>query len=504
MSDDAPLDYERIKELGAELGRPASTLIVLSHNNDPFYITPGRRALAEWFGALWRKHFSQRTSIHLREIHYVLISQKVPVEMLSGKPYENTEYCWDDVLIGASRDARLLGLAPIECFEDRRNDPPIVFLPEPNEPAAVSVDLPLIDAVDMEPLEPIEAEPPGLLDRPIGQVLLRGLNYPDRIDLPDSIEPPDPPNPPDEVPSPPELTWSAPEIGRPYFHIELWAEKTSVNEVMMSVGREYGTNVLTGTGFESLTQCNKLIARAIRSGKPVRILYVADFDPGGRNMSVSVARTIEFLLQQRGLDLDIKLIPVALTHAQCIEYQLPRTPLKESDASRTAFEQRYGEGGTELDALQALHPGVLRQIMVEAIRPYQDPGFADRMAEAERDLEERLEEVADDIIAAHQADLDALGAAYSDAINRRNDAAAALVSSRTDVLNAELSEFAGDQVDAMITAIDAIRDRITTINSEFQALFGEHCGAGGGARRRAPQASRGGHRRHQCRNCRSQ
>jgi hypothetical protein len=463
-------NYARIKTLAEELDRPATTLIALSPNHDPFYILPGRRAQAEWFGALWHKHFSERTDIHLREIHYVLISQKVPVKTLSGI----SEHCWDN-LLKASRDARLLGLAPIECFEDRRNDPPVVFLPEPpDEPASVSIDAPLIDDATREPLEQLDAEPPGLLEEPIGEVYLE-LSQPDPIDMPDPIEPPDPPNPSDEVPLPPELTLSVHKPAQPCFHLELWAEKTSVNDTMLSVGREYKVNILTGTGFESLTQCNRLIDRAVRSGLPVRILYISDFDPCGRNMPVAVARTIEFLLQQRDLDLGIQIIPIALTHAQCVEYQLPRTPLKKEDTSRAAFEAQYGEGGTEIDALQALHPGVLRQILVEAIERYHDPGFADRMFEAEQDIEARLTEVTDDVVAAH--DLDALGGSYQELVEHRNDAAEALGIARTDALNAELAELAGDQVGGMNTAIHGIRGRIAAINAEFEALFGDRVAA---------------------------
>jgi hypothetical protein len=470
-----PFNYEALKTLAVELGRPASTLIVLAHQNDPFYITPGRRAWAEWFEGLWRKHFSTRPSIHLREIHYVLISQEEPVKMLSGMTYRNTEQCWGR-LAEASRDARLLGLVPIECFEDRRNDPPVVFLPNypDGEPGEASAGPPLIDADEVDPLGPIDCGPPGLLAEPIGEVSLFGCYpSPNLIDVPDTIEPPEVTTSPDELPLPPALTFSAPTIREPYFHVELWAEKTSVNEVMLSVGREYKANVLTGTGFESLTHCHKLIERARASGKPVRILYISDFDPSGRNMPISVARVIEFLLRRRGLDLDIKVIPVALTHAQCVEHRLPRTPLKETDASRAAFEDQYGTGGTEVDALQALHPGVLRELLVTAIRRYQDLGFRGRMAEARRGVEATLDEITGVVISAHQANLDALGAAYLDLVERRNAEAEALGTSRTDALNAELAEVAGDRVARLNAQLRAIQERITTINDELGERFAE-------------------------------
>jgi hypothetical protein len=46
-------DYPTIKALAVALGRPASTLYVLSET-DPFYVTPGRQAAAAWFADVWR------------------------------------------------------------------------------------------------------------------------------------------------------------------------------------------------------------------------------------------------------------------------------------------------------------------------------------------------------------------------------------------------------------------------------------------------------------------
>jgi hypothetical protein len=41
------IDYAGIKRMSASMGRPAHTLIALAPDNDPFYITPARQALAE-------------------------------------------------------------------------------------------------------------------------------------------------------------------------------------------------------------------------------------------------------------------------------------------------------------------------------------------------------------------------------------------------------------------------------------------------------------------------
>jgi hypothetical protein len=53
-------------------------LLVLAPNNDPFY-TGGKttRAMAEWFTELWER-FGYTQGVHLRRIHYQLISQAAP------------------------------------------------------------------------------------------------------------------------------------------------------------------------------------------------------------------------------------------------------------------------------------------------------------------------------------------------------------------------------------------------------------------------------------------
>ena len=59
---------------------------------------------------------------------------------------------------------------------------------------------------------------------------------------------------------------------------------------------------------------------------------------------------------------------------------------------KASFEDRYGEGAVELDALEALHPGVLAELVQEALASYIDDT-----------LEEQLAETADDAQAAAAA-----------------------------------------------------------------------------------------------------
>jgi hypothetical protein len=123
----ALLRYDNIKKLANELNRPASTLIALSPNNDPFSITPTRHDGAHWFARIW-KRFRLGYGIHVRRVHYKLISQAAPIKMSNGMPFKNTAECWE-ALIGWSNDARYLDLVPAEDFIDRRNAKPLIYLP---------------------------------------------------------------------------------------------------------------------------------------------------------------------------------------------------------------------------------------------------------------------------------------------------------------------------------------------------------------------------------------
>jgi hypothetical protein len=84
-----PYDYDELRRLASELERPVSSLIVLAPQNDPFYAgAPARHARARWSADLWTR-FRLGNGIHLRRIHYRLISQSQPVPDPYGLFYED-------------------------------------------------------------------------------------------------------------------------------------------------------------------------------------------------------------------------------------------------------------------------------------------------------------------------------------------------------------------------------------------------------------------------------
>jgi len=357
------LSYDRIKDLAAELHRPASTLIALAPRNDPFSITESRRAGAQWFARVW-KRLAIGSGVHLRRLHYAIISQSKPVKMSDGVPYKNTQSCWQD-LIRTSNDARYLNFVPAEEFVDRRNDEPLIHLSD-------------------------ECSKPSL-----------NTNYTEPYVEPASAQ----------MPLLPTLNLSRPTILQPY-HLELWCEKTTANDVLHEVALTYGCNVVTGAGELSQTACVNLVQRAKHSDRPVRILYISDFDPAGQSMPVAVARKIEHRLYLKSLNLDIQVRPIALTLEQCQQYRLPRTPLKDTELRAAAFEDRYGEGATELDALEALHPGELQRIIEREVEKYFDRSLNGRVRETAAEVEHSILKINRRVHAEHRAEIKKLDAEF--------------------------------------------------------------------------------------------
>src|SRR5260370_32897914 len=81
--------------------------------------------MAEWFAGLWRA-FGYAMGVRLRRIHYQVVSQKPPVTLPNGLPYENTVECWD-FLNMASKAARYLRLVDPAAFVDRKNAEAVIY-----------------------------------------------------------------------------------------------------------------------------------------------------------------------------------------------------------------------------------------------------------------------------------------------------------------------------------------------------------------------------------------
>ena len=208
--------------------------------------------------------------------------------MLGGGVYVNNDYCYAK-LNRVSQWARYLDLVSLDDIVDRRNPTPHIFLAAPEE-AGVNVAGSSLWSISVVP----------------------------------------------DFPALPSLTLTGPQVVQPY-HLEVWVEKSDVEDVVLPLAQNYQFNYLPFIGQPSISSCRDLVDRAERSERPVRILYISDFDPQGQSMPIAVARKIELILAKRGLDdLDIEVRPLALTKDQCVEFELPRTPIKSSDKLKSS------------------------------------------------------------------------------------------------------------------------------------------------------------------------
>lgn len=348
--------YERLKAAAKEYGLRVPDVLALAPKNDPFYAgTPATVERGRWFAGVYAAAgFSQVRAPHLRRIHYWTISQDPPLAMPDGKPYTNTQGCWE-FLIEASKAARYLGLVPLDGITDNKNPNPHIYA-DYSEDAAPTFEVSIPDL----------AEPHIWIDAP------------------------------------------ARANAQPY-HIEIWCEKSTMNDVLLPVCERYLANLVTFEGEVSITSvCVGLVGRLRTAGKPARIFYISDFDPAGNSMPVAMSRKLEYSIRQAVGEWDVKVKPLALTREQIELYHLPRIPIKETERRAERFESAFGTGAVELDALEALYPGVLADLVDAALQPYFSPE-----AEAERRrrllaLERVVREQVDAVTARYQEQIDAL------------------------------------------------------------------------------------------------
>lgn len=345
-------DYRNIKATAKTLGVSVKDLLALAPQNDPFYTgTPTDVQQAQWFADIWQRA-GYTSGVHLRRVHYWCVSQQ-GLLMHNGKPYENTDGCWK-YLTQASKMARYMGLVDIADIADNKNPPPAVSVFYRSGELSYGIDVPN-------------------LTRP--KVELYGLDIPD---------------------------------AQPY-HCELWIEKSTMNDVLAPVCETYGVNLLTFEGEVSVTACYDLIERIKNAGgKPTRIFYISDFDPAGNSMPVAMARKVEFIMHHYGHHFDVKIKHIALTIDQVQQYRLPRTPIKDSEKRAARFEENFGVGAVELDALEALQPGVLAALVDNELSTYYSEDAARAVENAHRNMRAEVQQRVSEITARYAAQIEAL------------------------------------------------------------------------------------------------
>jgi hypothetical protein len=339
---------QKLRELCEAQNCSMNALTVLASDNDPYrWDTKRAHLLGQWFKEMVDRFVPRYAIVHLRGMHYRISSAadvlrpSYPNRCLQWVPYVNDFPNWQFVSEDASEAARWLGYVPFDRIVDERNAPAQIFTPED------------IHTQRRSAFHGISA----------------GGVY-GEVKFLDDL-----------------WAWAHITYKQPY-RIVFIGEKSSLREVLEPIARRVEGELLLPNGELSISHLYEMCVRAVADGRPVVVLYFSDFDPAGFHMPTNVARRIQALRDLRFPDLDIEVQHVALTLEQCsgteedgTPYELPSTPLKETELRAEGWKERWGREQTEIDALAALRPQVLTQIATDAVAPYFDLGAARRRAQ---------------------------------------------------------------------------------------------------------------------------
>jgi hypothetical protein len=165
-------------------------------------------------------------------------------------------------------------------------------------------------------------------------------------------------------------------------HAELWVEASGMVPQASRVAHEYGIDVFSAGGFNSLTDKHATAQRLYRAGKPVVVLHVGDHDPSGLSILDALAADVTAFCDGLGMPGSVEFRRVAVTEDQIAEHSLPTAPQKATDVR--------GEHMSETVQAEALDPGTLAGIMRAACESVTDDDALADVLEQSRDISGRL------------------------------------------------------------------------------------------------------------------
>jgi len=324
-------------------GEPLLTMTVLAVGNDPYrQDTPGGHEIGKWFAE--QVAGIDRERVHIRGLHYTLLNGAIRHD---GMPYTNTFDNWNWLNL-AAKSARWLGYIPFDRIVDERNAAPVIRLAPTDDgrPSGRVDSYPLLSIDSTVNLDPV--------------VALSGFNR------------------------------------EQSYRLALYGEKSSLEPILSQMADEYGADLFLPTGECSDTMLYQMAKAGAGDGRKYIIFSCCDFDPSGHGMPVSIGRKLQAFRDLEFSNLRFEVHPVAVTLDQAIDFDLPQTPLKESETRASSWRRRMGRDQTEIDAFVTLHESAFRDLIREAVAPFYDDGLSDRIAKAERKwLEEATEALSD-------------------------------------------------------------------------------------------------------------
>jgi hypothetical protein len=144
----------------------------------------------------------------------------------------------------------------------------------------------------------------------------------------------------------------------------------------------FGITVMSGGGFDSLTDKHKFAAALAEESRPVEVLHIGDHDPSGVSMFLAFLEDVEAFT--RSLGGDATFTRLAVTPEQIVTYGLPTAPPKAGD--NRAFNGQTCQA-------EALAPDVLANILLHAIEGRLDRRVYERVLRREQKIRRKLSQV---------------------------------------------------------------------------------------------------------------
>ncbi len=161
-------------------------------------------------------------------------------------------------------------------------------------------------------------------------------------------------------------------------------EKEALAGVLFPVCVKWTVDLMVCRGYPSVSFLAGAAEEVRASGKPLRIYYLGDLDPSGKD----IPRAIRDRLDSFGLG--FSLVELAVNRDQVTRWNLPSRPTKRTDSRANGFK---GES-VELDAVPSNR---LRAIVDGAIRAHVDSRQVELLQIIEAEERGILERLADEV-----------------------------------------------------------------------------------------------------------
>jgi hypothetical protein len=366
--------WQVLEDARQQLGCSRGNLTVLSNQVDPYrFDTPAGHRDGAWLAEQLERAVGTYRRIHWRGLHYAIVAAG-DIRKPNGEVFRNNDADWTWLTSNAGKAARWLGYIDFERIVDNRNSEPVIYRKArvaPETWVSVGLDVSIPDVDDLEPYAGVT-----------------GFE------------------------------------GRQPYALTIFGEKTSLEDVRLPIARRYEADLYLPAGEISDSLLYRMAKDGAADGRTMAVLVLADCDPAGYQMAVSIGRKLQALRDLYFSTLEFEVVPVALTVEQVREQGLPSTPLRETERRADRWREAHGVEQTEIDALATLRPHILEQIVSDAIAPYFDVGLADKVATARRawhaaaqemlagqidgEVLDRIREQAGDRLAALEAEIEAI------------------------------------------------------------------------------------------------